>query len=138
AGQFLRLTSYPQPILEWARGGTRADLEGEPEWDVFQAACELAERIDSFLGTVGQGGPGSQVAGECRSDLNLLLVLADWCADTGLPESAAEARHLYGLVCSLHREWGEGGPFLDRSADRAWPSYEGEEPDEPDEVDEWE
>ena len=46
AGQFLRLTSYPQPIMEWAQGGTRAYLEGEPEWDEFQAACELAERID--------------------------------------------------------------------------------------------
>jgi hypothetical protein len=48
-----------------------------------------------------RGGAGAQVARDCRADLGLLPVLADWCEDNGAPAAAAEARHLYGLVRPL-------------------------------------
>jgi hypothetical protein len=68
---------------------------------LFREACELAERIDSFLAAVGRGAQGAGLAADCRECLDTLLVLADWCDDQGRPAAAAEARHLHALARSL-------------------------------------
>ncbi len=60
----------------------------------------FAERIDYFLAALEREGTTRQLARDCRDDLDLLLVLADWCQDAGLPRAATEARHLHGLVRS--------------------------------------
>jgi hypothetical protein len=74
-----------------------------PDWGEFLYACETAERIDCFLACL-ERGPGAPLARDCRRDLELLLVLADWYDENGRPLAAAEARHLYGLVQSLRAE----------------------------------
>jgi hypothetical protein len=76
---------------------------GLPSWRDFHDAVVLAERIDSFLGTLEGGGPAAPLARDCRADLDLLLVLADWCQDAGQTRAAAEARHLHGLACAVLR-----------------------------------
>jgi hypothetical protein len=135
AGQFLLLArrhsdenSLPPRIRE-----ALSDVTGEPSWEAFLEACELAERIDAFLATLEQGGPGGQVARECRDDLDLLPVLADWCDDNGLPLSAAEARHLHRLIDARDREYPLGQPaageILDWD-DRSGESGEDEDSDE--------
>jgi hypothetical protein len=104
-------------------------VEGEDWWEAFQQACELVERVDGFLAALEQGGPGHQVARDCRGDLNLLPVLADWCDDNGRPASAAEARHLYRLIDSLDRDSAPaGGTIVD-----FLPEFDSDPGDEPDE-----
>ncbi len=74
-----------------------------PEWGAFLYACETAERVDCFLACL-ERGPGGPLARDCRRDLELLLVLADWCDENGRALAAAEARHLHGLVRSLRAD----------------------------------
>jgi hypothetical protein len=74
------------------------DLDSCPAWVAFVDVAELAERIDSFLAVQERAGLGARLAKDCRADLDLLPVLADWCADGGQPAASAEARHLHGLV----------------------------------------
>ncbi len=76
-------------------------LQECPAWAAFREACELAERIDSFLAAVGRGAQGAGLAADCRECLDTLLVLADWCDDQGRPAAAAEARRLHALARSL-------------------------------------
>jgi len=77
-------------------------------WSSFMWACELADRIDSLLLTLENGRQGADLARGCRQELDGLLVLADWCEDADLPQSASEARHLHGLV---RQEIGIGKPI---------------------------
>jgi hypothetical protein len=70
-----------------------------PTWEALLDACELAERIDSLLGVLERGA-GARLARDCRGELGLLPVLADWCDDGAAPAAAAEARHLSGLLRS--------------------------------------
>jgi hypothetical protein len=77
------------------------ELDESPAWIAFHEACLVAERIDFFLASLEREGVTAQVARDCRADLDLLLVLADCCTDSGLPRSAAEARHLHRLACAL-------------------------------------
>jgi hypothetical protein len=72
-------------------------------WAAFQEAVRLTERIDSFLAVMERGDPGAPLARDCRRELDLLCVLADWCQDAGRVQVAEEARHLHGLACSLYR-----------------------------------
>jgi hypothetical protein len=98
----------------------------------FQATCELAERIDSFL-ALRFDGMGAALARACREDLEVLTVLADWHADEGRPRAAAEARHLLALVHSL--------PRVPPASARRPPEWSDRDPD-PDDLDytdtEWE
>jgi hypothetical protein len=71
-------------------------------WMAFHEAVCVAERIDSLLAVLEREGVSRQLARDCRGDLDLLPVLADYCTDAGLPRTAAEVRHLHGLV-RLHR-----------------------------------
>jgi hypothetical protein len=73
----------------------------EPTWGPLREACELAARIDTFLEVMARHGPGPALAGACRTDLEALAVLADWCEEHGQPAAAAEARHLDGLARAL-------------------------------------
>ena len=90
----------------------RADGEVRPEWVEFGEALILAERIDSFLSVLGRGGPGAALARDCRENLDLLLVLADWCQDGGQVRAAAESTHLHELACSVYRSLGVLGQKL--------------------------
>jgi hypothetical protein len=64
-------------------------------------ACDLAVRIDAFLRVLPRETPLGLLQ-DCRTDLSLLLILADWCEDHGQQLAAREARHLHGLVrCQL-------------------------------------
>jgi hypothetical protein len=68
-------------------------------WRPLREACEVATRLDALLFSLEK--PARSLALACRDDLDSLPILADWCDDNGLPASAAELRHLYGLVrCS--------------------------------------
>jgi hypothetical protein len=136
AGQFCLIASrYPDrgglPDEVWEAAIDR--LEASWRWEGFQEACELAERIDAFLATLEGGGPGRQVARECRSDLDLLPVLADWCIDNGLPDSATLARQLHQVVSSFwDRLWASVGEEFDV------PDEEDEEDLDEEDLDEWE
>ena len=68
-----------------------------PLQGLTEAVC-LAERVDNFLATVEREGTTRQLARDCRDNLDLLTVLADWCEDASLPWTASEARHLHRLV----------------------------------------
>ena len=81
--------------------GPDLGIPAAPNWVSFREACELAERIDSFLAAVGRGAQGAGLAADCRECLDMLLVLADWCGDQGRPAAAAEARRLHALASSL-------------------------------------
>jgi hypothetical protein len=74
-----------------------------PSWLALPEAVRLAERIDSFLAVLERGDPGALLARDCRQELDLLCVLADWCQDAGQLQVAEEARHLHALACSLYR-----------------------------------
>jgi hypothetical protein len=80
----------------------RQQTEALPEWEEFDRVMQLADRIDSFLAGLECRHPLA-LARDCRNELDLLGVLADWCDDAGLPHAAAEARHLHGLACSFYR-----------------------------------
>lgn len=69
-------------------------------WRDFADGCDLADRIDNFLAASRGGKTQTALVEACRHDLNLLLVLADWCDENKLPMTAAEARHLHRLVRS--------------------------------------
>jgi hypothetical protein len=72
-----------------------------PTWAAFAGVVALAERIDSLLAALEpEAGP---LARDCRDDLDLLGVLADWCDDAGKARAAAEARHLRRLAGVLRR-----------------------------------
>jgi hypothetical protein len=79
-------------------------LDECPAWVEFSRAVDLAARIDSFLAVLEREGTTRHLARDCRDDLDVLLVLADWCQDNGLPQAAAEARHLHGLA-AIGRSW---------------------------------
>jgi hypothetical protein len=100
--------------LVCANAGCSEPVEA-PESDAWQAVkecdvslvsgralcevCDLAVRIDAMLFSLEKSARSLALA--CRDDLDSLPVLADWCDDNGLPASAAELRHLYGLVRCL-------------------------------------
>jgi hypothetical protein len=69
-----------------------------PAWRAFREACELAWRIDCFLAALSRDKLIAALARDCCQDLSVLLILADWAEENGRPASAAEARHLHGLV----------------------------------------
>jgi hypothetical protein len=106
AGLFFYTSNISYPYDLYVPEGlweSLVDLDECPAWMEFHEACLTAERIDSFLAVLERAGVTAQVARDCRDDLDLLLVLADWCVDSGLPRSAAEARHLHRLVCERHQ-----------------------------------
>jgi hypothetical protein len=72
-------------------------------WQDIRRACELADRIDQFLASLAGNRLVAALAGDCRRDLSLLPVLADWCEENGRPTVAAEARHLHRLVRHILR-----------------------------------
>jgi hypothetical protein len=72
-------------------------------WLPFIEACELAERIDSFLAALSTDNTTAAFARGCRDDLTTLLILADWCDEHNLPHAASEARHLRNLTRYLLR-----------------------------------
>jgi len=67
-------------------------------------AAEQVSRLDDFLFTLEGDRRCRHLARDCRDDLALLNVLADWCEDHDRPVAAAEARHLWALVASILRE----------------------------------
>src|SRR5262249_33422176 len=73
-----------------------------PVWERFGEAGRLAADLDTFLFVLERHTPA--LARDCRADLDLLGVLADWCEDAGLPRAAAEARYHAERV----REWLRG------------------------------
>lgn len=75
-------------------------VRDKPPMQELTTVALFAERIDYFLAALEREGTTRQLARDCRDDLDLLLVLADWCQDAGLPRAATEARHLHGLVRS--------------------------------------
>jgi hypothetical protein len=103
-GQFAwaRNVAYPHdlyiPEEVWR---TLAGTEECPIWAGIYEVVDLAERIDSFLATLESDRLTAPLARDCRADLDLLLVLGDWCMDRDRPLAAAEARHLHALACAL-------------------------------------
>jgi hypothetical protein len=89
------IVDIPEPLY-----GTVFWLDNMKAAGELTEAVILAERVDYFLAALEREGTTRQLARDCRDDLDLLLVLADWCHDAGLPRAAAEARHLHGLVRS--------------------------------------
>jgi len=85
-------------LKEWAVGLAPGNSTPFLAWSALSEACDLASRIDSFLAALSREKVAGALARDCRKDLSLLLVLADWSAENGRPAIAAEARHLYGLV----------------------------------------
>jgi hypothetical protein len=79
-------------------GETVQPMERCLDWQAFAEACKLAERLDSFLVAVARDKVAAALAADCRQDLRMLLVLADWCAEHDLPATAVEARYLYRLT----------------------------------------
>ena len=76
------------------------NMEGKTFWK----AIDQTSRIDDFLFTLECDRRCRPLARDCRDDLALLNVLADWCEDHDRPVVAAEARHLWALVVSILRE----------------------------------
>ena len=66
---------------------SEVSLEECPAWAAFREACEVAERIDSFLAAAGRGAQGAGLAADCRECLDTLRVLADKLehGETSLP-----------------------------------------------------
>jgi hypothetical protein len=73
------------------------DLVESHLWQPLLEACELAERVDSFLAVL-EASPAAGLARSCREDVRALSILADWCDDNAQPAAAAEARHLHNLL----------------------------------------
>jgi hypothetical protein len=80
-----------------------AALDECPAWVAFSEVVEMAERIDALLAALESDRRTAPLARDCRDNVDLLLVLADWCQDNDRPRAAAEARHLHALACSLRR-----------------------------------
>lgn len=80
----------------WQRVSLRLAID--PTWAPFADACELASRIDSALDVLDIAGECGSLARAARQDLNGLWILADWCEENGRPQTAAEIRHLAGLL----------------------------------------
>lgn len=73
--------------------------ECQPWLGFYEVLC-LADDIDSFL-TAHEGDTAARpLARDCRADLDLLGVLADFCQDNARPRSADDARHLREVVRS--------------------------------------
>lgn len=111
-------TSFPYDIFtppEWWDAAVELDIN--PDWVPFHDAVCLAERIDSFLVVMEADGPTRPLAHDCRGDLELLGVLADWCQDNDRAASASEARHLLSLVRSHRRG---PGPVDRVAAEQEW------------------
>jgi len=97
SGGVVQLATAIRDRAAWKQGCLR--LSQEPTWAAFGEACDLASRIDCLLATLeSSGGVGGSLATSARSDLNGLLVMADWCEEHGQPATAAEARRLAGLI----------------------------------------
>ena len=77
-----------------------SSLDPCPPWVEFHQAVALAERIDSYLAVMEADRRTAALASDCRTELDLLCVLADLCEDVGLPLAASEARHLHERVCT--------------------------------------
>jgi hypothetical protein len=93
--------AFPDPdFVPEEYWGSLELLDECPAWGEFREVVELVERIDCFLTVQENHGPSPQLARDCREDLNLLLVMVDYCLDQGRPLAAAEARHLHSLVCA--------------------------------------
>jgi hypothetical protein len=73
-----------------------SELSECPGWTAFCEVCDLVGRIDSLLITLESNNRA--LARACREDLDALPVLADWYEESGRHASAAELRHLHGLV----------------------------------------
>jgi hypothetical protein len=99
-GDFLlarRAADYLSRSIYWLKW-EHIDLNFFPAWEGFGEACALAERIDSFLAMLAREKGTGALARECYKDLSLLQILADWEEENGRSATAADARHLYGLV----------------------------------------
>ena len=72
-------------------------------WEPFIVACDVADRIESLLGSLGTNNECIGFARTCHNDLTALLILADWCDEHNLPAAAVEARHLHNLTQHLLR-----------------------------------
>jgi hypothetical protein len=79
-------------------------IDDNPRWNSFLRSLEEVSRLGDFLSTLETDPRCRPLARDCRDDLSLLNVLADWCEDNERPVTAAEARHLGALVASILRE----------------------------------
>ena len=84
--------------------GVLESNEHDPASTRFWEANEQVSRLDDFLFTFEADPRCRHLARDCRDDLALLNILADWCEDNDRPVAAAEARHLWALVASILRE----------------------------------
>jgi hypothetical protein len=96
---------------EW--WGVCSRLSDDPDWIPFHQAVRLAADLDTFLFVMERHAP--VLARDCRDDLDLLGVLADWCEDAGLPHAAAEARYHAERVRERRRGPVPSGDSPDRS-----------------------
>jgi hypothetical protein len=96
------LDTYTESQAGWEKRVETAQ-DFHEVWIPFMEACELAERIDSFLASLSTNNTAAAFARGCRDDLTTLLILADWCDEQNLPHAAAEARHLHNLTRYLLR-----------------------------------
>jgi hypothetical protein len=72
-------------------------------WTAFREVILLAQRIDSFMSALESDQLARPLVRDCRGNLDLLCVLADWCQDNDRPRAATEARPLHDLACSYQR-----------------------------------
>jgi hypothetical protein len=76
----------------------REHLNAQDAWVRFTEAVHVADAIDTFLAVLEADRRLAGLAGDCRGELDLLLVLADLCEDLALPHAAAEARYYHSTA----------------------------------------
>jgi hypothetical protein len=83
----------------------RDGLKRRSGWFDFLEVVVLADQIDNFLATMEADRRAAGLAGECRGELDLLLILAEFCEDHAMPRAAEQARFFHALA---EGKWQEG------------------------------
>lgn len=88
--------------LQWLSGSEYSELNRHEAWLDFLGVVLLADEIDSFLAALESDRRAAGLARACRDEVDLLLVLAEFCEDHAMPRAAEEARYFHGLA---DHEW---------------------------------
>jgi hypothetical protein len=74
-------------------------------WRDFLDVVFLADEIDSLLAVLEADRQAAGLARACRDELDLLLILAEFCEDHAMPRAAEQARFFHDLAESAWRTW---------------------------------
>jgi hypothetical protein len=101
--RFLDRYKQDRSWLDMALRGVEEETRpgDDAPWVELGDNIDVLGRIEDFLTVQELHGPSPQLARDCREDLDLLLVMVDYCLDQGQPLAAEEARYLHSLASAL-------------------------------------